>query len=600
MKLAHTRLSGSLFLTAGALVAVSLAVSRAPAAAWVLDSLTATFALAGALIAAARLALGTSDRGVRRVWQFALALLVVVSIAEFAGPWAERVERRLGVEDFNDCFMLVAVFATLWLTTTLDRVPVWARRLLWMGFALHAVATGLDLDDNTHGMDDAALERLSGLAQFSALQLYLLGAILAVASLRWQLFTLHHSPMAVGDVARGMFSTEALLHKYRYPRSWAIGLPGAKTMLSLGRFFLCFSECAPVVRARFGLGLRPQFVDICRAGFRHGLDARAYYLFELYRPELMQRAAAYVTRYETKNGLFKILTWQLRKRDRRTLLGDKLSVHRLCERSRIPHPPLLGIAQEGYVRLLCNEPAALDQDLFVKLTRSKGARGAERLRRAAPNVYVGGDGVEISLAELLNRLAGRSRAGPLMIQPHLANHPEINDLAGESLITVRVITCLDEADAPVVTHGMLRVLSKLEPDWPMKTELGSPVDLETGILGLMTGDKGDTRFQWFADHPVTGGPVLGRTLPHWPEIRSVALAAHLACPDRLLVGWDIALTPDGAVLLEGNAYPDVDFLQRVHRCPLGASPMGPLLYARLVELQRRIFDGTVRSAGDFD
>jgi hypothetical protein len=134
----------------------------------------------------------------------------------------------------------------------------------------------------------------------------------------------------------------------------------------------------------------------------------------------------------------------------------------------------------------------------------------------------------------------------------------------------------------------------------MKTELGSPVDLETGILGLMTGDKGDTRFQWFADHPVTGVPVLGRTLPHWPEIRAVALAAHLACPDRLLVGWDIALTPDGAVLLEGNAYPDVDFLQRVHRCPLGASPMGPLLYARLIALQQRISDGTVRGSDDFD
>ncbi|MGH6892128.1 MAG: sugar-transfer associated ATP-grasp domain-containing protein, partial [Dongiaceae bacterium] len=89
-------------------------------------------------------------------------------------------------------------------------------------------------------------------------------------------------------------------------------------------------------------------------------------------------------------------------------------------------------------------------------------------------------------------------------------------------------------------------------------------------------------------------------VPNWQEIKSVALAAHNACPDRLLVGWDIALTPDGAVLLEGNAYPDVDFLQRVHRCPLGSSPMGAPLYHRLVELEHRIAAGTVRGAKDFD
>jgi hypothetical protein len=467
---------------------------------------------------------------------------------------------------------------------------------------LHALGAGLDIDGqgNTHGIDDATIDSLSDLALFLALQFYLLGAITFVASLRWQLFTLHQSPMAVGDVARSMFSSEALLHKYRYPRTWAIGLPGAKLVLSLARFVIGLSECAPVVRAKLGLDLGSQVAGICAAGFRHGLDARAYYLFELYRPELMQRASAYVTRYETKNGLFKILTWQLPKHKRRTTLGDKLAVHQMCEQFDISHPPLLGLAKKGRVELFGDPRAGLDRDLFIKLARAKGSRGVERFRRLGPNRYRDDDGIETGLAEVLDRLAERSKAGPLLIQANLANHPDIADLAHESLITIRVITCLDDANRPVVTHGMLRVVSKLEPTWPHKIELGSPVDLATGILGLMTGDKDEALFQWFADHPITGTPVLGRTLPNWQEIKSVALAAHEACPDRLLVGWDIALTPEGAVLLEGNAYPDVDFLQRVHRCPLGASPLGPLLYDRLIELQHRIATGTVRGADDFD
>jgi hypothetical protein len=602
MKLAHKKSYTPLFLTVGALAAILLAVTRAPAAMWALDSLTGTLALAGASIAGVRLALGTPNQNVRRLWQFALALLILVSISEFGGPWAERVERRLGIEEFNNCFVLVVAFAMLWLTTRLDHIPIWARRVLWIGFGLHMLATGFDIDGqrNTHGIDDATIESLSDLAQFLAVQFYLLGAISFVASLRWQLFTLHQSPIAVGDVARSMFSSEALLHKYRYPRTWAIGLPGAKTVLSVARFVIGLSECGPVIRSKFGLDLWSQFAGICTAGFRHGLDARAYYLFELYRPELLQRAAAYVTRYETKNGLFKILTWQLPKHKRRTSLGDKLAVHQMCEQFNIPHAPLLGLAKKGRVELFCDPRTGLDRDLFIKLARAKGSRGVERFRRVGPNTYLNDDGIEVALADVLDRLAERSKAGALLIQPNLANHPGIADLAHESLITIRVITCLDDANKPAVTHGMLRVVSKLEPTWSHKIELGSPVDLATGVLGLMTGDKDDTRFQWFADHPITGAPVLGRTLTKWDEVKSVALAAHQACPDRLLVGWDIAVTPDGAVLLEGNAYPDVDFLQRVHRCPLGASPLGPLLYDRLIELQHRIATGTVRGADDFD
>jgi hypothetical protein len=165
---------------------------------------------------------------------------------------------------------------------------------------------------------------------------------------------------------------------------------------------------------------------------------------------------------------------------------------------------------------------------------------------------------------------------------------------------IRVVTCLDEMGKPVITHAVLSNLCKLETNWTTDIEFGAAIDLETGVLDRMTGDKADLWLEWYEDHPVTHARVLGRPVPCWDEVRSISLAAHAACNDRLLVGWDIAIGPNGALLLEGNSYPDVDFLQRAHQCAIGDSRLGPLLYSRLVDIERRSATGTLRGPLDYD
>ena len=40
------------------------------------------------------------------------------------------------------------------------------------------------------------------------------------------------------------------------------------------------------------------------------------------------------------------------------------------------------------------------------------------------------------------------------------------------------------------------------------------------------------------------------------------MRAHRIFADRLLIGWDIAITDDGPTLIEGNRGPDMDLMQR--------------------------------------
>lgn len=41
-------------------------------------------------------------------------------------------------------------------------------------------------------------------------------------------------------------------------------------------------------------------------------------------------------------------------------------------------------------------------------------------------------------------------------------------------------------------------------------------------------------------------------MPHWPEVRDLALRAAAAFPWVRFVGWDIAISEGGPVLVEGN------------------------------------------------
>ena len=57
--------------------------------------------------------------------------------------------------------------------------------------------------------------------------------------------------------------------------------------------------------------------------------------------------------------------------------------------------------------------------------------------------------------------------------------------------------------------------------------------------------------------------------PH-PQAKGLALAAaaHRTFPSVLRVGWDLAITPDGPLLIEGNDDMGVESLQTVHDRPL--------------------------------
>jgi hypothetical protein len=362
-------------------------------------------------------------------------------------------------------------------------------------------------------------------------------------------------------------------------------------LTDLARILWYTPRLASRLQAVTGISVFQQFAAQFRLAFRHGIDPTIYYFAELYKPGALERVDDYFLRREVKGKLLNQLhRLQPPAAERRINLGDKLQFLAWCARTNLPHTVPLMLIEDGQVIWQTGNLLDLDQDLFVKPRVSRGARGAHLFLRNAAFQYEDQDGRRLKLGEIASGLIRRYGTRDLMVLPRLRNHPGLADLATESLITVRAVTCLDERQQPELVVAYLRVLTKLEPGWPVKkpiTEYAAAVDLATGRLSAMTGDKPECLSQWYDHHPVTGAEVTGRILPCWDAVAALAERAHRVFRDRVLVGWDIAITPSGPVLLEGNSYPDTHYPQRIHRRPYGEMRIGELLRHHMDRLERK-------------
>jgi len=375
---------------------------------------------------------------------------------------------------------------------------------------------------------------------------------------------------------------------------WLVDQFAIRPVLSLLRIVPLIIRVGPKARRDCGVSIRRQIVDMATMVLVHGAKPWIYYMTERYRPGAMRDAGAVVMRNEIKHGLFKALNRiDPEARDRARSLGDKLEVADWCAEAGIPHPQPMLVVENGEVVWRGTSLDDLDRDLFVKRRKGRGAYGATVYRRTSVFQYVDDDNRPINLAQIMAELVRRSRTRKersLMLQPLLRTHPAIADLSKDTLIVVRILTCLDEQLRPIVTDAYVRSMAKLEPTWDTGRieEYGAPIDLRTGALGQITGDKPECLSEWFDRHPVTGAQVTGRIVPFWPEVAAAALNAHNMVPERIIIGWDMAVTADGPALLEGNSFADLLFPQRVFRTPTGHTRLGELLNFHFDRLEARL------------
>lgn len=139
-----------------------------------------------------------------------------------------------------------------------------------------------------------------------------------------------------------------------------------------------------------------------------------------------------------------------------------------------------------------------------------------------------------------------------VIQEMIAPHPTLARVYPDSINALRVITAKTERGAEPIA-ALVRFASGGESiDNAAYGGIVVPVDLESWRLGEYGFTYPRHGGKWLRAHPDTGAVFVDLELPFQQE----ALALAIAAAERVhspVVAWDIGLTSNGPVLIEGNA-----------------------------------------------
>jgi hypothetical protein len=183
----------------------------------------------------------------------------------------------------------------------------------------------------------------------------------------------------------------------------------------------------------------------------------------------------------------------------------------------------------------------------------------ERIRSAGGRVFLkavdglGGQGAGI-FDITRDRLADlRSRGGRCLVQSVIEQHPILASLYPGSVNTVRIDTLLADGDC----HHNVAVLrlgaGGSVVDNATQGGLVVPIDLTNGSLQSVGRRKPYFSTDFYTCHPDTGVRFAAIALPYWQELLAVVRAGAEALRPLGTLGWDVAITPKGPLIVEANA-----------------------------------------------
>lgn len=260
---------------------------------------------------------------------------------------------------------------------------------------------------------------------------------------------------------------------------------------------------------------------------------------------------------------------RLNGEDSPVLVSDKGVLYLYLRALGLRAPELLGIIHkvgDGWIRpqVIVRDAGeweraltTLPQGLVVKPTGGHGGRGVRVLERR-DGLLVDPSGGALTPGALWEALRADPEYDSHVVQERVRNHPDLAAVAGEeTLHTVRIVSLVADGGAVEVLWASLKLgVSGTGVDNVAHGTTGNAfcgISIDDGRL-MWTRNPVPGSYGTVATPAPTGADGGPLRVPMWDEACALVRdAAPHFLPLRTL-GWDIAITPGGPMIIEANAH----------------------------------------------
>lgn len=283
------------------------------------------------------------------------------------------------------------------------------------------------------------------------------------------------------------------------------------------------------------------FCDMVKCGLKYGAGYKDYKLCEFYNLTNEQRAT-YVTR-----GINNTIV---------RLLNDRAYYHVLENKTEF-NTVFADFIGRKWLDMSSADAARFADfmaDLDVIISKPSDATCGQGIRKLSKSDYESLEGMYQDLVD----------SGSGLIEECIVQHDNIAAIYPHSVNTYRIVTVLTDG-VPHVVYAFIRIGNGGRfVDNINSGGMAAPINVETGVIEYPAFDKDSI---YYDTHPATGCKIQGYALPYWKESVELALKAAVVVPQIGYVGWDVAVTENGPLIIEGNHFPGHDILQMPPHVP---------------------------------
>ena len=303
-----------------------------------------------------------------------------------------------------------------------------------------------------------------------------------------------------------------------------------------------WKKLSPVLQKENGISRNKQFIGLLKLVFLQTTPPVYYYRYRLYRYTTLEWLN-FIYTHELPNW-HGVMSLGVSPKTT-NLLSDKAAFAQEMQKQGLP--VIDGIVIRKGSRLTQGQLFQQKSLFLMPLcgNRKIGAYGLEyHSSTDSYSLIISEDATVDSREELLSFFQSQIEKQDYLAQPFLLNHPDLQKLSEyHSLITFRVVTIWAENRVlPISAIAEFPVNDSSGYVYPL------PVDLQNGTI-LALKEKSVTTKREIEpkfEH------VPGHRIVHWHELVEIAQKAHAVFPDLFSIGWDLAVTPEGVKLIEGN------------------------------------------------